>query len=536
IESRMYPSDEAMLHYVEGNQYTKPYFMCEYSHAMGNGPGDLKNYWDVIYSHDNFFGGCVWEYTDHSVAFGDDIYNHPKYGYGGDFGDTPNDREFCVDGLVYPDRRPHTGLLEYKEVIRPFFVDSVSGDGSSFRLHNRRFFTDTSDLYIYWNIECDGKIVDDGNVYELRVGPQKSRMIKLPVSDKKNYGRKYLNLSFRTKKTTEWAPAGYEIGFEQFELDSVYRTVPQIAVCDKIECVEARGNINIKAGNREYSVKISSGLITSIIDNGREMLASPIVPNIWRAPTDNDRNIRNNWHSAGYDKLQIRCDDCKVDSSDETKVVVKADMTLAPVVLRPVIRLKVVYTFLAEGGIIFDYDVAFGKDNPNLPFLPRFGVQFDMPEGNEKLKYYGRGPYESYIDKRHASKQGVFECKVGDHFEHYVRPQENMAHTDTEWVAVSALDGRGLIALSSENGFSFNCSHFTPQYLTARNHDYELVPSKNTTVNIDYRQSGIGSNSCGPYLREQYRFRETEFNFRFKLIFDNINYVDPFLEARKWRK
>jgi beta-galactosidase len=172
VSSRMYPSFAEMKEYLTDKKYTKPYFLCEYCHAMGLGPGDLKQYWDLIYANDHFFGGCVWEFIDHSVATGDDIYRDPHYVYGGDFGDFPHDGNFCVDGLVYPDRRPHTGIKEHKAVLKPFVISEVTADGS-FRIKSRRYYTSLDDLYLYWSVECDGKIVRDGVISELKVAPQK---------------------------------------------------------------------------------------------------------------------------------------------------------------------------------------------------------------------------------------------------------------------------------------------------------------------------------------------------------------------------
>ncbi len=536
VESRMYPGDNDMKNYVESREFNKPYFMCEYSHAMGNGPGDLKTYWDYIYNHNSFFGGCVWEFTDHSVAVGDDIYNDPHFVYGGDFGESPNDREFCVDGLVYPDRRPHSGLLEYKQVIRPFYVDDVADHGYSVRIHNRRYFTTLNDLYIYWSIEADGKIVDNGNVFDLKILPQKSGRVALKINNVSATGEKYLNLSFRTKKATEWAPAGYEVGFEQFALKPTFNDCQDGKVFGKLSYTEENGSILINTDVNSYKIDTVSGLVTSLVGEGREMLATPVKPTVWRAPTDNDRNVKNQWYGAGYNRLETRCEYCKIISANDDEIKVESKLILAPASLLPIMKITALYTVSSQGGIEFRFKALFNENHRNLPFLPRFGVQFDMPEGNEMLKYFGRGPYESYVDKRNASKMGLFECKVGDHFEHYVRPQENMAHTDTEWMSVSSIDRFGIIAIASEKGFSFNCSHFSPEYLSSVNHDFELVPSKKTTVNIDYRQSGIGSNSCGPALREQYRLAEENMDLSFKIITGNVNYADPFAEARKWRK
>ena len=274
-------------------------------------------------------------------------------------------------------------------------------------------------------------------------------------------------------------------------------------------------------GQTVYTVSRVSGLVTSITDNGTEMISTPIVPTIWRAPTDNDRKIKLEWYKVGYDRAMTECRLVGEPKKEVDGITVAARLTLSPKSLSPILRADVLYTFSAEGlGIDFRVNV-----RENLPELPRFGIQFNMPEGNEKLKYFGMGPYESYRDKCLASKMGVYRTNVSDHFEHYVRPQENSAHTGTRWAQVSNLCGHGLVFTGD---LSFNCSHFTPMMLTKTSHDYELSPLCETIVNLDYRQDGIGSASCGPALNPAYRFDEKEFLFSVKLKPAFVNDIDPF--------
>ena len=268
---------------------------------------------------------------------------------------------------------------------------------------------------------------------------------------------------------------------------------------------------------------------------GREMLASPMLPTVWRAPTDNDRRIKNEWFSVGYYLFQVRCAAFALAEQTDKEAVLTAEYYLGESAKAEFMRVNTTYRIFAKGGMqvttqaqLLQYPYA-----KPLPFLPRFGYEFLMPEENEMLSYFGRGPVESYADKRHASRQGVFCSKVHDHFEHYVRPQENMAHTDTEWAAVTNLLGHGLLVLGNEGAFSFNCSHFTARQLTRTEHDYELKPLKETVVNIDYKHSGIGSHSCGPALVPEYQLREKEFSFSFRLLPARMEDVDPFAEVYK---
>ncbi len=537
LESRMYPGfDEIKDLYLSKNSpYSKPFFLCEYSHAMGNGPGDLEKYWELIYKHDTFFGGCVWEMLDHSVATGDNIYADPHFVYGGDFGDRPNDGNFCVDGLVYPDRKPHTGFYEYKQAIKPFVITDLDTDGGSLRIKNRRYFTDLSDMDLYWTVEKNGQVIREGRICELNIKPQTNRRYKLDFSGVDfTGGICTFNAVVKTNKTYPWAAAGHEVGFEQIALDPI--ALLHTKLTDAVRpgrslCVEEDDKtITITAGETVYQINKLHGWIDSMIDNGREMLTSPIRTTVWRAPTDNDRRIKGSWEDAGYKNEQIKCYDCRIDEVTDTRATVTAHISMSGYLKTPFLHAAVTYTFYAQGGVVLSYDV---RVKEGLPNLPRFGVMFTMPEGNERLRYFGLGPVESYLDKRLAARLGIFETLVCDHFEHYVRPQENMAHDNTYWAQVSNLSAHGLLFCQVESPFSFNCSHFTPMQLTETRHDYELVPMKDTVVNLDARHNGIGSNSCGPTLHPDYQFNATEFTFKVRILPAFVNNVDPFAEILK---
>ena len=534
VESRMYPSpDEIRSTYFDRRVYTKPLFLCEYSHAMGNGPGCLKEYWDMIYAEDRFMGGCVWEFIDHSAAIGEDRIADPHFTYGGDFGDHPHDGNFCVDGLVYPDRRPHTGLMEYKQVIKPFRVESFDPATGKVVIKNLRYFTDLSDLDFVWTVERNGETVASGRAL-LPVEPQETAELVIPAEAWDTDGDRYVTITACQNTATPWGEVGFEVGFHQMaipaerpaptpmaETMSPYATITYTAAAD---------TITVETNTAAYTVDRYHGLITSMVENGHELLASAIKPTVWRAPTDNDRNIRHHWQGRGFRDAAVKCYECAVTASDDTSVTVTAKLSMSSAVQRPFLWLDAAYTFHAEGGVTLSYHA---KVADNAPFLPRFGVEFLMPEENESLRYFGRGPVESYRDKRHASRQGLFETTVTDHFEHYVRPQENCAHADTRWMMVSSVAGQGLLAVTTGKDFSFNCAHFTPAQLTDTAHDYELVPMKETCVNLDMIQSGIGSNSCGPGLYPHWQLSEKEFDFSVRLMPVFAHAVDPFEETER---
>ncbi len=533
VMSYMYWSPEECVDlYLKSKKVDMPLFLCEYAHSMGVGPGDLKAYWDVIYANDRFFGGCVWEYCDHSIATGD-VYTDPKYTYGGDFREFPSSGNFCVDGMVYPDRRPHTGLKEYKQILKPFAITEADLESASFRIKNMRFFTGLEEYSLYWSFEQNGRTVKQGFIPSLAVKPQTSKKIFIDLSgvDKTLGGE--LNVSLRRNTATEWAEVAFEVGFEQISFAPVAAEkqgiMESMSADAQVSVDDSGATVRVCAGETVYTFDKQSGLVCSVVDNGKEMLASPMSPKIWRAPTDNDRRIVVDWRKAGYDNAWLDCRGFSVERADGKAVVLSADMVMSRACNRPFLRMNVTYTVLAEGGMVVDThaekcDITYEKASPEFP---RFGFEFKMPDGSEKVAYYGRGAGESYEDMRHSSRLGVFETTATDNFEHYIRPQENSAHVDTRWVSVSGVTGHGLLVLSVDKPFSFNCCHYTAEQLTETAHDYELLPLKATVVNIDYRNAGIGSHSCGPRLNERYRIDDATIDFSFRVLPCMLQNVTP---------
>ena len=527
IESRMYPElAEIRDVYMDRKLFTKPLFLCEYSHAMGNGPGCLADYWEMIYNNDSFFGGCVWEFIDHACAIGD-VYTDPKFRYGGDFGDTPHDANFCTDGLVYPDRRVHTGLMEYKQVIKPFRA-SFDRTTGTLTLTNLRHFCSLCDLDLHWKLECCGKVIACGNIPALDVCPGQSA--EFPIAwDACLEDCAYLTVSLTQNTDKPWAAAGYEVGFAQFAIDAPTKEKAPLGTSlspyAAVYVQEGNGEITVRTAKTSYTFK--QGLISGICDNGKQLLTSPMTPTIWRAPTDNDRNIRNLWQQLGMHTARVFCTACEIGEQTDAYVKICAALSLGNEGHAPLASMQACYTVYAEGGLVMDMDTKIRED---LPHLPRFGVQFTMPEGTENLTYFGMGPVEAYADKQHAARMGVYRTTAAENFEPYVKPQENGAHADTRWACFSSLIGHGIAALATARPFSFNCSHFTTAQLASTAHNDELVPLKETVINLDYRQDGIGSNSCGPGLLPKWQFAEKEFSFSLRLLPTFVEGFDPFEE------
>lgn len=530
VESRMYSTPEECAEYCMDKKHTMPMFLCEYSHAMGNSPGDLLDYWRVIEAHDEFFGGCVWEFTDHAVATGD-VYRAPEFYYGGDFGDQPNSGNFCIDGLVYPDRRIHTGLLELKQAIMPVAVSEVKP--GRIKIKSRRFFKPLEDISMAWTLCLDGKVVLSDVNPKLDIAPEAEKEFIL-FEELPTGGIATLDISFRQNKPTEWANVGYEVGFAQFVYGDSGIMETADAADYPVVLSENDKYLQIVAGECSYSIGKDSGCIESIVDNGESLITEPIVPQIWRALIDNDRFTRNEWYANGFHDTSVKCYGCKAKEADSTKATVLADIAMVSETCGEILRASVTYTVKQKMGISIDFDVKFKERDRTCDniFYPRFGVRLTMPKGTEQMRYFGYGPMESYVDKKLSAKLGEYASTVNENYEPYIMPQENSSHWGCRWAETYNVSGHGFI-FTADAPFSFNASHYTPEQLTKCRHNFELKPEEETTVIIDCRQSGIGSNSCGPRLRKEYSFMEDEFSCRVTIKPVFTADIDPYEEMRK---
>ncbi len=535
VQSDMYPAIATLKERFENNYFVKPYYLCEYSHAMGNGPGDFAAYWELIWQHDEFFGGCVWEFTDHSVALAPGADGKPRYTYGGDFGDVPNDGNFCVDGLVYPDRRPHTGLLELKQIIAPVKGYAKDLANGIITVKNTRFFTDLSDISLSWSLERDGVSVASGMIASLDIAPQEEKDYTLALPALCKCGYYYLNLTFKTNREYPWAAAGHIVREDQIEVQKAAKDafVPAMnGVWDTLLVTQNDWRITVKAGDNVYVINTNTGLIESVCANGREMLVSPMQPTLWRAPTDNDRNIKGRWRANGFEDAHQKCYSAVVTEETDEKLTVKCDISMGGAIWRPVLRGTVSYTVYASGDCVISYDMDVRE---NIMHLPRFGVEIVMPEASEQMRYFGMGPMEAYWDKHLAAKMGDWKCDVADNYEPYVMPQENGSHIGTVWAMVNTVAGQGLYfaGAGETETFTFGASHYSAHELTVKAHHWELEAAKKTYVYIDYKQAGIGSNSCGPEVADEYRINEKKINFAFRVKPVFAGDTVPFAELKK---
>lgn len=518
LYSRMYPALSEIEEYLEKDG-SKPFLLVEYCHSMGNGPGDLEDYFQIIQKDARMCGGFVWEWCDHAIAHGQAENGKTKYYYGGDHGETIHDGNFCMDGLVYPDRTPHTGLLEYKNVYRPVRVVSYDEKTGRLVLHNYMDFDDISDYAdILYEITVDGLCVQKGVLDEVSIAPHSDGVMTLKL-DIPQSGKVYLKLRYQLKKELPLLPAKHELGFDEVLLANVdgrnqtaVKWLAEAEEKNEISVSETDTEITLKASDFTYAISKRTGLFTKLQYAGRDYLNHPMELNIWRAPTDNDMYIRAKWENAHFHEAYTRA--YKVETiQNQYGVIVMSHVGVVAPTVQKILDVELVWKVESSGRITASMEVS--KD-AEFPELPRFGVRVFFNKNLSEASYYGMGPQESYRDKHRAASHGLYRSAVKDLHEDYIMPQENGSHFDCDYVEL--YNDRYGIAAVSETPFSFQASNYTQEMLAQAKHNYELEESDSTVLCIDYALNGIGSNSCGPEVLAAYRFDEKEFQFGFTLV------------------
>ena len=519
LYSRMYPEFEEIEEYLTKDA-SKPFLLVEYCHSMGNGPGDLEDYFELIQKNDLMCGGFVWEWCDHAISHGTSVNGQPIYYYGGDHGEVIHDSNFCVDGLVYPDRTPHTGLLEYKNVYRPARVVSFHQETKELTLHNYMDFDDLKDYAeVEYEITCDGVRIASDVIPEFSVEPHEDATIKLDIKVP-DRGRTYLKIIYKLKKALELIPTGYILGFDEIKLENedernqtALRWMTQKIDADaKIDVTETDDKVICKGNDFIYTYSKKNGLFENMVYAGRELLNHSMEINIWRAPTDNDMYVKLEWKRAHYNEAYARAYKTVVQQSRE-QVVISSTMSVVAATVQRMMDVRTTWVIDNNGGISTSIEVV---RNTEFPELPRFGIRLFLNKELDNVSYYGMGPTESYCDKHRAASHGLYCTKVAEIHEDYICPQENGSHFDCDYVELT--NGSFGFVVAAEKTFSFNASVYTQEELEYKAHSYQLEASDSTVLCIDYALNGIGSNSCGPKVMDKYCFDEEKFTFAVKLI------------------
>ncbi|OOF58562.1 glycoside hydrolase family 2 TIM barrel-domain containing protein [Rodentibacter myodis] len=504
--SEMYAPTQSLDNY-EQSSAAKPYVLCEYSHAMGNSNGDAEDYWQAFERNEKSCGGFVWEWCDHAPYLPD---GSGGVGYGGDFGDTPNDGNFCMDGLVSQDRIPHSNLLELKNVNRPVRATWVN---HQVQIKNYWDFTDLKDnLHIQYAFVANGKTIEKGEL-AISCPPQHTAVLPLSIPP---YQGKFLTLDLHyiSTKPSDLLPKDHDFGFDQIviygqDLVRPVKPQPNLTALSDFNIEETDERLCLTNEQFQFMLDKNKGILAEIHKNGQAIIQQPLDFNVWRAPTDNDRLIREFWQNAGYDKAFSRAYQVSWKRLGE-QIQIDAEIGIVAVAKMRILQLSVRYLLSKAGKLTIQVNA---KRPANLPYLPRFGLRFFLRKNNNQAQYFGYGEQESYIDKHHLARLGNYAADVSNYKMPYVKPQENGSHYGTHFVALKDL------TVTADAAFSFNLCPYTQEEMTEKSHCYDLQESPSTVLCVDYKMSGIGSNSCGPTLKPQYRLNETEFDFCFYVQF-----------------
>ncbi len=549
ILSPMYPSVDRLEAMAQDATETRPIILCEYAHAMGNSPGGLKEYWAAIEHHPRLQGGFVWDWVDQGLR---QITAEGKewFAYGGDFGDQPNDGNFCINGLVGPDRTVHPGLWELKKMHEPVVVQPLDLDSGLVRITNRYTFADLGELDAIWTLEADGQVLQSGELPGLGAPPGGSVEVSVPYQKPGIVpGTEYwLGLRFTLAKDTRWAPQGHEVAWAQFQLPfaspgqvvladamppltveerqaaaSISR--PQSLAVDRVQPPVAdhgvsagsgdppgadRGELSIQGSVFSLTFDRRSGHISRWQHRGRLVVRHGPQLNLWRAPTDNDaKRMAARWQEAGLDRLCEQAVAVSVERVNPSVVRVRvesADLQLG-------VRIRYDYIVYGSGDLELEHTVEL---TGHLPPLPRLGVRLVLPGEYEQFAWYGRGPHETYPDREQGARLGLYRSTVHGQFVPYVTPQEHGNKTGVRWAALTDEDGNGLLAVGQPT-LNVSAHHYTARDLAQARHTYELCPHQDIFLNLDLAQSGLGSESCGPGVLPQYQLRERIYCYRLRL-------------------
>ena len=498
----MYPELDAIEAWAtKETDDDRPMILCEYSHAMGNSNGGLADYFAAFRREHALQGGFIWEWVDHGIRRRDE-QGRDYWAYGGDFGDTPHDSNFCADGIVWPDRTPHPALHELKFLAQPVHVEARGG--GRFRVHNRRHFTSLGDLRGEWELTVDGERSAGGRLPRLGVPPGDAVDVALKLP--RGAGERFVTFRFFLRDATDWAPAGHEVAWQQL---AVPGRAPTRAAGHAVKA----GNDGVLETNGVRAVvDLDAGVLRELALDGRNVLADGPRLQLWRAPTDNDglpqvpsrqSGVLPQWLELGLDRVQLELVSARARGA-AVELVHRAD---------GLVTHRQHYRLLATGELHVANVVELA---PSVRDVPRIGAGLALLPGLEHLEWYGRGPWEAYSDRLASTVVGRFRSTVSDEYVPYIVPQEHGHHPDTRWLTLTDDAGFGLEVRGLPT-IGFGVSHFTAADLTAARHTNELEPRREVLLSLDHAQRGLGTASCGPDTAVQYRLLEPRYSFDYVL-------------------
>lgn len=514
----------------------KPHIHCEYCHAMGNGPGNLKDYQDLVYAHDKLQGGFVWEWFDHGIESFTES-GEKYYRYGGDFGDDPSNKDFCIDGLIMPDRTPSPGLYEYKKVIEPITTTSIDIQKGIINLLSRYDFANLDRFNLVYKVMEDDVILQTGFMAVPSIEARANKDITLPydlsVIKVKPGAHYYVNISYQLREDTSYASSGHELATAQFELP-LYKEGIMVRPEGILNVEKEHTTLHVKGANFSLDFNLVNGNLMNIVRDGMQVLSKGPRLTLWRAPISNDMEIIDKLKKVYFLHLEHEVV-MNIDYHMEGNILkVEVDTINSTTNSAWHFKTKYVYTVCPSGDILIDVEgTPSGRVDLAPDMLPRIGVSMHLDKSMEHVRYFGMGPGENYADSKEAAQMGLYANTVDGLFTNYVIPQENGNHMGCKWVSMTNDRGMGLLA-STEGDFNFSASWYEDKDLDDAKHTCDLVKRDYIVFNVDYKQNALGTNSCGQWQLDKYRAKFEDFKLSFRLTpFNNKEVLDKHLAAER---
>ncbi len=521
IISDMYASPEDMKEYQNADP-SRPLILCEYVHAMGNSVGGLQDYWDMIYANPRMQGGFVWDWVDQGLA--KQTESGKKYwAYGGDFGDSPNDGSFCLNGLVYPDRSISPAINEIKKVYQYIHFEPADLPAGEIKLINRYNFTSLDYFQAHWQMKSDGELLQEGEISLPVIQPKDSGIIRLPIRlpepDPPGLltGKEYfLDIQVLLPEDKKWAIQGHMVAWEQFLLPSAAPASATADITSPGYTVDEEQVSVIINGNGYRIIFSEEGILDSWLVDGKELIIGGPLINFWRPPTENDlkdKHAYGKWKEAGLDSLDHRLTGFTSSRDEKDRLLLTSSFDLFNNRQELVFQVKISYRIIGDGSMQVEIQ-ADPTDKPE--YLAKTGMQFRLPNSLSNVEWYGMGPHETYPDRQSSGRIDVFRNTVDELWEDYIVPQENGNRSQIRRVSLTDIDGYGLI-FSGPEPMNFSAYRYDDASITEAKHSWQLEKEDYITFNFDYRQSGLGTATCGPGCRPAYLLPAQKTGFSFTI-------------------
>jgi beta-galactosidase/beta-glucuronidase len=518
IVSVMYPSFTEVKAAVENHENDpRPFFLCEYAHAMGNSPGSLREYWELFYHHPRLIGGCVWDWVDQGLRY---ILEDGQttFFYGGDYGDVPNDGNFCINGLVNPDRKPHPGLDELKYWLQPVKAKAVNLEKHQIIVINRYDFLSLEHLTCDYFIKAEGETLYQGRAaYQSTTKPQEFTLaipdLGLPLSGDKEI---WLDLQFSLQEDTLWAPAGHVVAWDQLCVQTHQHQLVEYKNYDEPvqwKLTHDNQNVIVEGLTQTFTFNKVTGWLEAWADDGKPIITSPLTFNIWRAPTDNDVHIAKEWLLDGLYRTSFYRKTLQIGHDHQPALTIKIEGQMAANGCQPMASCQFDYTFHPSGAL--QVDLAFQPLVLHTR-LPRLGFTTRMHKNYHQVTWYGRGPHENYADRKDSALIDLYNMDIKKLFHPYLNPQENGNRADVRWLKLSGIDVPEL-TLHGLPALNFSLHHCSLDSLTQARHIHEVDWEDAPYLYVDFAQTGLGSNACGPDTLPKYRLKSQPYHFSFVL-------------------